>query len=234
MTQAFNYFAASYWRPRTERRTMQFTHDFRDDLNTLLAELDSGRPFAFSRFADGELAILEGRDIPTADGWSSVNVTDQFRERLLAALQYRHPDYYLGIGCPCCDRGDWERLMKLAGREPDDPQVTFSTLFVNGNWEAFRADKRTRLVLDPKINMVNVDNNALDAAIEIAAGHLHAAKWPLYIAAGPAGKIIVHELWLRGFKRFPLIDIGSAFDTAGRSYHIPGHPNRTKVCQWAN
>lgn len=215
---------------------MKFVHDFQKDLSALLSELDSGRPFAFNRFWDGELAILEGRDIPTADGWNSVNVTDEFRERLLAALRYRHPDYYVGIGCPCCNRDEWERLMKLAGREPDDPQVTFSTLFVNGNWDKcvdhFIAASHDAILVRPQGNSVNVPNIDIATNIGVLRNQLRDSNRPMYVAAGPATKIIIHTLWSTGSTRQPLIDIGSAFDRSGRGYHDPNHPNRKKICQW--
>lgn len=209
---------------------MKFTHSFADDLSLLLAELDSGRPFAFNRFADGELAILEGRDIPTADGWSAVNVSDKFRERLKAALTYRDKDYYVGIGCPCCNRDEWQRLMKLAGREPDDPQVTTSNLFANGNW-ATSARSLTRFMSfrGNGINLVNDDIARIDSLCDSLE---KACKAPLMLACGPAAKIIIHTLWMRGV-RIPLIDVGSALDSSGRSYHDPDHPNRKKICQWS-
>lgn len=214
---------------------MNFIHDFQQDLRTILTELDSGRPFAFNRFADGELAILEERDIPTADGWSAVNVSGQFRERLRAALTYRDKDYYLGLGCPCCNRPEWERLMALAGRDPDDPQVTFSNVFVNGNYGNLPPYGSFHW-FNPKANFVNADDHLLDDQIDAWHAWMHdpinKSNVPLFVSAGPAGKIFIHEMWLRGMRR-SIIDIGSAFDTSGRSYHDPNHPNRTKICQWS-
>lgn len=235
MTRAFNGFATHLWRGAHGYDRMRFQQDFQADLTTLLAELGSGRPFAFNRFWDGELAILEERDIQTADGWSAVNVSDKFRERLKAALTYRDKDYYVGLGCPCCYRDEWERLMELSGREPDDPQVTFSTLFVNGNCDQFRAASGKEVLLLASENTVNISNDRLD---ELVSG---VREWltenrrgrPVFIGAGPAAKIIIHELWLAGPHRFPLIDIGSALDSSGRSYHDPNHPNRKKICRWS-
>lgn len=235
--RAFNAFATHLWRGAHGYDRMKFSHDFQQDLHTILAELDSGRPFAFNRFADGELAILEERDIPTADGWSAVNVSDKFRERLKAALTYRDKDYYVGLGCPCCNKDEWTRLMELAGREPDDPQVTFSTLFVNGNWDGvikrLRMGPQAGSLFSPKINMVNAGDDGLRISITTARKYLETATKPLFIAAGPATKIIIHELWSTGSRQVPLIDVGSAFDSSGRSYHNPNHPNRKKICQWS-
>lgn len=235
MTQAFNRMASAYWRRAHGYDHMKFTHDFRDDLQAILDELDSGRPFAFNRFADGELAILEQRDIPTADGWNSVNVSDKFRERLLAALTYRHKDYYVGLGCPCCNRPEWERLMKLAGREPDDPQVTTSNVFVNGNYETFlRSNTKKVQLIRPMNNLVNIDDDDLEYTLSVAMDYAREIDGePLYIAAGPFGKILIHELHLRGVRHIPVVDVGSAIDASGRSYHDPNHPNRQKICKWA-
>lgn len=227
--------ASAYWRRAHGYDRMKFTKDFQADLATILAELDSGRPFAFNRFWDGELAILEERDIPTADGWSAVNVSDRFRERLRAALTYRDKDYYVGLGCPCCYRDEWERLMALAGREPDDPQVTFSTVFVNGNHGTFTASAAIKYesVGGDGDNWVNCRDVLLDTFIDQIERILKDSQnnKPFFLALGPAAKIVIHELWLRGIRR-PLIDVGSALDSSGRSYHDPNHPNRQKICQW--
>jgi len=215
---------------------MNFSHDFQQDLATILAELGSCRPFAFNRFADGELAILEERDIPTADVWSAVNVSDKFRERLKAALTYRDKDYYVGIGCPCCNKDEWLRLMSLAGREPDDPQVTFSNVFVNENYEAARAAMLKAFpIFTPRCNLVNGDDSAVDEIVSSMSRTQDTV--PMLLAAGPAGKIIIHEVWKRGLRR-TIVDVGSLFDLdmtgcASRSYHDPNHPNRQKICQWS-
>lgn len=223
---------------------MKFTHDFQADLSTLLAELDSGRPFAFNRFADGELAILEGRDIPTADGWSS-KVDDRFRERLLAALRYRDDDYYLGLSCPCCAPDDFQKLLALAGRTADDPQVTTSNVFVNGNYDAWLrylcdGNGRRAIGIRPQGGR-NIVNEGTDEFIKRAIGLIieGSPKDIFIVAAGPVGKIIVHEAWstsvLRGYRR--IIDVGSTLEPmllgqSTRSYHDPSHPNRKKICQW--
>jgi hypothetical protein len=242
MSRAFNRIGDPYWRRAHGYDRMKFTHDFQADLQSILAELDSGRPFAFNRFADGELAILEQRDIPTADGWSSVNVSDRFRERLLAALRYRHPDYYIGIGCPCCSRDEWKRLMALAGREPDDPQVTFSTVFVNGNYNTAIGSLSTvpfkMLINGDNFNQVNVNDDTLKQhafGFCVALAEANRAKQPACFALGPAGKIFCAE-YHQSFRR-GLVDVGSLFDLqnrgyASRSYHDPNHPNRKKICQW--
>jgi len=223
---------------------MRFAHDFQADLAAILTELDSGRPFAFNRFADGELAILEERDIPTADGWSAVNVSDKFRDRLRAALQYRDKDYYVGIGCPCCNKDEWLRLMELAGREPDDPQVTFSNVFVNGNWDSCRRKLENEYTAaiwsgDGR-NYVNSPMSDIDYMIDIIKNNTYwygrelCGHKPLahMLAFGPATKIMIHELRLQGCQA-TLIDIGSVLDSSGRSYHDPNHPNRKKICQWS-
>lgn len=228
---------------------MKFTHDFQEDLSTLLAELDSGRPFAFNRFADGELAILEGRDIPTADGWSS-KVDDRFRERLLAALRYRDDDYYLGLSCPCCAPDDFQKLLALAGRTADDPQVTTSNVFVNGNYDTFlerwpmpcRQPMRLKNMhyLSPLgKNVVNGDyaHQWIDRTVEVMLHGDIERSQPMAIAAGPATKIVIYEYWMQSRRKRTVIDIGSAIDLCGdgaatRSYHDPSHPNRKKICQW--
>lgn len=216
---------------------MNFTHDFAGDLETILAAIAANEPFAFNRFADGELAILEGRDIPTADGWSATNVSDDFKRRLEAALTYRDDGYYVGISCPCCDREGWQALMLRAGRNEFDDTVTTSNVFVNGNFVRFTSwiAQRRFSIWKPDINLVNGHQDLIDHAIRAFSDP--SLPLPLLVAAGPAGKIVIAELWKNGVRHRPIIDVGSALEvllgnTATRSYHDPNHPNRSKVCQW--
>ena len=112
---------------------MRFTQDFRRDFD----QFDfRGPPFAFVRFADGERAVCTGRPIQGADGWNYSGGSSPFRDALFAALRYTDPDYYIGVSDGCCDpeAKAWylrEIALPLS-------RVTFSNIFVNGNYSRFR------------------------------------------------------------------------------------------------
>ena len=234
---------------------MQFTHDFRRDLGVLMRQIDLKEPFAFARLSDGEAAIINMRPVPTADGWTVPASPTAFTSALLDSLDYNAQGYHLGISCPCCYKPIHERLM---GRKkiPDD-RCTFSTLFVNGNFERFHELAEGVSLFDPNksalvcprgrgklavpLNLVNHPNampfiNVLvDCLLELPPG-------PILVAAGPASSIIIHLYWMRSKNRQTIIDIGSVLDmniheqgggaVATRGYHSPDNPNRRKICQW--
>jgi hypothetical protein len=130
--------------------------------------------------------------------------------------------------------------------------VTFSNVFVNGNYEDFLQrvqyqHQRTNLTTIgcmpqnpfrvPR-NLVNMPGNMefIDGLVQCLIEDVGAC--PLFVAAGPASSIIIHRYWMRAKRRRTILDIGSALDlTCGRAtrgYHNYDHPNRTKMCRWSN
>lgn len=123
---------------------------YRGDLLKFHEKLKARENFAFCKFSDGELFILQGRKFtlspkPEHHGYQAPYdykdidpERDSFqRDRLFDALRYDHPDYYVGI-CAPNDQGhetfDWMR--KESGR--DEEHLTWANLFVNANYKTYR------------------------------------------------------------------------------------------------
>lgn len=229
---------------------MKFSHSFADDLQTIMAEAEHGEPFAFVRFCDGEHAIMENQDIPTADGWKVGN--EWMRKAMKEACFSVLPRYYKGIACPCCwpEGSQWYRNgLNLDGQISWPGFVTYSNLFVNGNYaaslpwllglahnwcvvsSAWGSDIRV------PAQWSSIKN--LDVYVKRVAGMIRERAQPTLIAAGPLGKVLIHDYW-RGTmepSRKTILDIGSALDPElfggqTRGYHDPNHPNRKKICVW--
>lgn len=240
---------------------MRFDHDFRNDLAVLMHEAEHGEPFAFVRFCDGEHAIMENRDIRTADGWKVGN--EWMRKAMTEAFDSRLPRYVKGIACPCCwPEGHLYYLNRVAGEvlkhEPPQPQelLTYSNLFVNGNYDTalpwLRGLARNWCVVSSAWGSdirVPADWSALgeDLPNYVSATHrrMREQRRPILVAAGPLGKILIHYYCnlpseSAGRPEPPhhtILDIGSALDPdlfgqGNRGYHNPDHPNRKKVCVW--
>lgn len=233
---------------------MKFSHDFKNDLATLMHEAEHGEPFAFVRFCDGEHAIMENRDISTADGWK---VGDEWMaEAMVQAFTADLPRYFRGIACPCCwpEGSAWYR--HRARLHPQE-SLTYSNLFVNGNYDTalpwLRKLARNWCVVsnawgsDIRVpadwsQIKNLEEYVSDTSYRMATD-----RRPKLVAAGPLGKVLIHGAWYRHY-RHTILDIGSALDPdlfadaradgtieprRSRGYHDPNHPNRKKICQWS-
>lgn len=229
---------------------MNFTHVFQQDLDAILQALDAKAVFALSRFADGERAVLEGTPIKGADGWQVPGMT-ALRPALMDALLYAEPSYYVGISCPCCSVSDRE-FYRTKVNVPD-PHLTYSNVFANANnqrWLEWCHGKECLLVSSSELSeppfrvpQGTESNGVIDwfatGGIDKLVDDLLRCQGdsPIFVAAGPAASVIVHRYWARGRRDRPIINVGSSLDTLihgrmTRGYHLPGHPNRSKVCVW--
>jgi hypothetical protein len=218
-------------------------------------------PFAFARYGDGELPILQGRLIDYPEfKYDPDKATDRFfRERLLDSLQYRHPSYYVGISCPdCIGEENFEWVRRTSGQ--DEQHLTWSTVFVNSNYASYL---KTVLPLYQTYDVIlvckntatldrlpfsvikdfRIGNNAwkndYDLVKEI--GHYirkARVRQSLFLfCAGPFAGILVHQLH-RLSQENTYLDIGSTLDPylfgpAGltRGY-LRGNADLQDTCRW--
>lgn len=115
---------------------MPLTETFRGDIKFLFEKLKKREPFAFSKYADGEYKILRNEKITNCDKWTFRPEFDTHEhELLLESFTYKHPDYYVGISCPCCQPKEHVQWMR---DNVDTGNVTWANLFVNSNYEFFK------------------------------------------------------------------------------------------------
>ena len=121
----------------------------------LQKKLKAGEPFAFSRYSDGELDILQNNKV-TLDDESTrrdekvIGITydksdhkefdpekhKEFRAALIRAYQHHQDNYFVGLSCPCCvgkENNEWMKEL----RGGDDAHLTWSNLFLNSNYPLF-------------------------------------------------------------------------------------------------
>ena len=225
---------------------MEFSHAFSQDLSTIITALEGKHPFALNRFADGERMIIEGTKInirKSHDEWDS-GPTCELRQPLMDALLYTEIGYHIGFSCPCCSASDRE-FYKHKVNLPES-RLTYSNVFVNANydrWSQWYVNKPCVLVSSSSYSPdhLRVPKNAvqwdgIDGIVNALLADQDTA--PIFVAAGPAAKVIVHRYWMRSRRDRSIVDVGSSLDplihrAQTRGYHMPGHPNRSKVCQWS-
>lgn len=212
--------------------------------------------FAMGRYADGERALLECRQIPTADGWKVPQEPNWITRELWGALRDDTDGWHLGLGCACCDI-ETHKMLRSHATLPESRR-TFSSVFVNGNHDDFR-DFCTDIQIWKKCHFVacaphenvaqyipanqytRIDANAVNkwhkADLRRLVDKLLLLHRPILLAAGPLGAVIANRYWHISTSRQSIVDIGSALDPllhgrSTRNYLYEGHPNRRKHCTW--
>ena len=215
--------------------SFEFEQDFVKDFEKIDLY---GKPFAFIRMADGELALCSGNPIRNADGWyydgSNTRTALKLREIVTSCID----GLYFGISCCCCDTTghDWYRKHMKTPL----PRITFSNLFVNSNFQRFKSlDLRGAVLVSSSGGHFSVPKNALNPEFDYRPllESLFKVNAPIIVAAGPIGKSIIYDYWKHAPRRQVIIDIGSVLDPqlhgrASRNYHNPHHADAKKICKW--
>lgn len=129
--------------------------DFKGHIQLFTEKLTNREPFAFARYSDGELFILQNKELKLDNGIIKVgNSVNQgfyrsqdfkhfnpiehqdFRNKLLDAFTYKKENYYKGISCRCCVGDDaFNEQVNIHGG--DSEFLTWANLFVNSNYPVF-------------------------------------------------------------------------------------------------
>jgi len=73
-------------------------NSFREDIEYIFAKLKKKENFSFSKYADGEFAILVNQAITNADNWTfKPELHSEIRTELIRSFQYKDPEYYKGM-----------------------------------------------------------------------------------------------------------------------------------------
>lgn len=122
----------------------------------MLCELLKDRvPFAFNRFSDGELFILQNKELVLGDGITKIGekMVDSrykkedhkhfkpeehafYRDRLVDAFRYQKKNYFKGLSCKCCV-GEKDFQWQIDFHGSYDENFTWANLLVNGNYVRF-------------------------------------------------------------------------------------------------
>lgn len=129
--------------------------DFKQHIQDFKHKLENRESFAFARYSDGELFILQNKELKLDQGLIKVgDITTPgpyksqdfkhfdpakdslMRDRLLQAFTHRQPNYFKGISCRCCVGPEaFQQQLDIHGG--DDESLTWANLFVNSNYPTF-------------------------------------------------------------------------------------------------
>jgi hypothetical protein len=227
---------------------------FSDDLLAIYEGLKNGYKFSFSKYADGEFAILTGKEITNCDGWHFNPIGDKHEMDILReSFFYSEEGYYVGISCPCCVKKEEVLWMRENVGSPIE-RVTWANIFVNKNYEIF---KRAFIpeFYNHKIVLV-ANKNAqvkklpfpVEEHIPITGKAWKDDLWLLsaisqkryedrlfLFCAGPLGNMLAAHLWQTN-KQNVYLDIGSTLNPwlvgNNRRYLRGVGPTVNKECVW--
>lgn len=111
---------------------------FKQDIVNFKNKIESKENFSFSKYADGEWAVIQNHALNNKEFWFDPNsATDQIkRKALIDSFQYQNKRYYVGISCPCCQGMETFRNMKSFSKQSDE-KLTWANLWVNGNYKYY-------------------------------------------------------------------------------------------------
>lgn len=154
---------------------------FLGDLKIIEQALTDKEQFAFSRFSDGEVYMLQNQEIImeqngakvgdkilggyySEDDWKHFNPeTDGFyREKLEESLIFKKDNYIKGLSCRCCiANGEENFKWQLDKVEDDDSTLSWANLFINCNYLYFLENVVPKFANQPIIAIVNINAKSL-------------------------------------------------------------------------
>lgn len=204
------------------------------------AVLEAEEPFALVRYGDGEASLITKKPYVSADQWR----TDASRGEswitpfLIESMEFVDDRYCVGIPMACC----LAKYVTLANRiQTPESRLTFATIFLHANLS--RIDElfhRYDAIVVGQHGGIEVPKDGvsspwdLDSVVEELLG----IDRPIFVAAGPCAKVIIHRYWTRQdpSRRQTIIDVGSAVDAFygqnTRHYHDKNSFLRDHRCTW--
>jgi len=213
---------------------------FEGDFNKFLQKIVDGEPFSLSRWGDGELSILEGKNLDLREKGNGefrydkdIEEYQRLRDDMYESYTYKDDNYYIGIACSCCVGDDKYQYMKTLSLQDED-NLTWANIFVNSNYPKFEeqyvpifSNITTNIVVNEKSSLLSLPfvpkkywfvgtdawltNYQLIDEISDYILENNIENELFLFAAGPFANILTYKLWKASPKN-TYIDIGSVLD----------------------
>jgi hypothetical protein len=226
---------------------------FQEDLLILFDLLKNKTPFSFSKYADGEYAILINKHMTNCDNWTFNPIIDGvYQKELLNSFQFNEDGYYVGISCPCCvSQADVDWMRKNVG--VDKEHLTWANIFVNGNYNNFKkyfipefSNHDVILLANQNATIQNLPFKIEEfipigktawkenfSLVEELPKKEYKNKLFLF-CAGPLGNMLAAKMWKYN-KNNIYMDIGSTLNpwlVGNNRGYLRGSDTLNKICIW--
>jgi hypothetical protein len=208
---------------------------YQEDIKIFHKALLDKKNFSFSKFCDGEWAVIKNQPINNKEFWFDPNnPQDQYkRASLINSFQFDHPNYFVGITCVNVFGLETHRAMKKICGLPEC-KLTWADIWVNSNYSYYikniipvYRNRQTVLFCNAKSQVSNlpfepravfsISYNAWEdnwSMIEEAKKYIAQNNIQDHIflfCCGPFGNILCHQL-TQFNDRNTYLDIGSTLN----------------------
>lgn len=211
---------------------------FKEDFNYFWDKIEKGENFTFSRYADGEVMLMNGKLVDETtqafriDKWKSPEKITKVSINLFETLNHTEENYYYAISSKSDNLNDYDFLKKNI--KQNNEKITFVNLWINANYNDMKLKLQTLkrdviLICNHKAKKQNFPFNVKDLTpfpddcinfwenngdnyINFLVEKYKDFKNELFfISCGPISEIIIHHLYLNN-QNNTYIDVGSSID----------------------
>lgn len=226
------------------------TDSFRGDIEFIFSKLKNRDKFSFSKYADGEFAILANRLITNVDNWTfNPKVHSKHRQELVNSFRFKDKDYYVGVSCKCCQPEEHVNWMR---EQSDQDILTWANIFVNSNYPYFkenfipefsnhdivlfaREDARVNDLPFPVEHIPITPQAFIDNFDLVNEFPIENYQDKLFLfCAGPLGNMLAAKFWEKN-KHNTYLDTGSTLNpylTETNRGYLSGKETALKTCIW--
>jgi hypothetical protein len=213
---------------------MKFFEDFEYFWNLI----ENGNNFTFTRYADGEVMLMEGRQVSeftqaySVDKWKSPATLTKVGKELLESLNHTEENYYYAISGINDNINDYTFLRENI--KHNDSNITFVNLWINANYQKtknkMKSLKRDVILIcneNAKIEnfpfkvkeLIPFPNNCISFWEENSSLYMDTLLKKFkdiknelfFISCGPVSEIIINKLYTNNpYNSY--VDVGSSID----------------------
>jgi hypothetical protein len=209
---------------------------YADDIKILYQALYDNENISFSKFCDGEWAVMSNQAINNKEFWfDPLTDKDQFkRQQLINAFQYKNDRYFVGVTCVGVFGLDIHRQMVNLSQQTQD-HLTWADIWVNSNYKYYLQNivplyskKPVVLICNKNANInylpfkpykvISVENNAwqenwslVHELKELVTTGSEFTNMIFLFCCGPFGNILCHQL-TEANPQNTYLDIGSTLN----------------------
>lgn len=171
-------------------------------------------PFAFVRYCDGELALIEGKPIGPGtqatdiDNWTAPNYITELGEALREGLKCEDPNYYYGIP-------QHEPMYSKYRKFIANTNILDTDIFINDNWDKFCEFDWGEYILvaneNGDIESPSDCVNTWKTLLHRLVPYLDHTNTLFLFSAGPMSCVAIDWMWRQNPNNM-YVDVGSAID----------------------
>ncbi len=211
---------------------------FFNDFNYFWDMIEKGENFTFSRYADGEVMLMSGKQVNTltqayrVDNWSAPSGITKVGKELLDSLNHTEKNYFYGISSKTDNINDYFYLKKNIKQKEEN--ISFVNLWINANYKKsiekyktlnrpvtlicnYNAEKdnfpfNVNTIIPFPDNCIEYWETNSDSFVDTLINQVGEKQNELFfISCGPVSEIIIHKLYSHNPNN-TYIDVGSSID----------------------